>query len=291
MAAPSAPTIDSIVQEALAKANSMEKFARAKAEWMEEIKRDMQSRRDWKVLEKSAAVLTAQFSTSATLPVDYARFIKVTLHEGETGVAQAGSASSITLASSEDITQDAAEGALIFLTSGTGAGQFARITAYNPGTKVATSSWGTAPVNGTGYLVATSEKELPYVPWEDISISGTPGRPSAFSLYDQALHFDRPLDDSAIRVIVLHYYLDINLVDLTSVKLTELYRVWRNVFYLGILYRAYIEKGDARMGSAFTQYENAVLRAAILDERARRGKRTVRMQAAGGGLPRRHGLA
>jgi len=74
----------------------------------------------------------------------------------DSGTAQAGGAASITLASTADAADDVYNGAFVYLLSGTGAGQAARlIDDYGGGTKVAdvNTAWGTEPDATTIYAV------------------------------------------------------------------------------------------------------------------------------------------
>tara|TARA_R100001086_G_C11843161_1_gene259555 strand:+ start:1105 stop:3303 length:2199 start_codon:yes stop_codon:yes gene_type:complete len=74
----------------------------------------------------------------------------------DTGTAQAGGASTITLKSSSSFTtNDAPNGMWVTLTSGTGAGQERYISDYVGSTKVATvyPAWDTQPTSSTGYKV------------------------------------------------------------------------------------------------------------------------------------------
>jgi len=75
-----------------------------------------------------------------------------------TGTAQAGAASTITLAVGASSTDDAYKGMPIDLTGGTGSGQSALITAYNGTTKVATvaKDWTTPPGGTTDYSIAAN---------------------------------------------------------------------------------------------------------------------------------------
>lgn len=73
----------------------------------------------------------------------------------QSGTAQAGASTSITLAAGASSTNDAYKGMTIRTTGGTGSGQERVCTAYNGTTKVATvdSAWGTTPNNTTTYDV------------------------------------------------------------------------------------------------------------------------------------------
>ncbi len=77
----------------------------------------------------------------------------------DAGTAQAGSATSITLAAGDSAVASIYVGMLIFLDSGTGVGQVGYCTAYNGSTKVATvNAWslGVAPVSGSTYVIIAS---------------------------------------------------------------------------------------------------------------------------------------
>lgn len=82
-----------------------------------------------------------------------ANLLKLWLDSFETGTAQSGAASTITLAAgaSTNILRNSA----VKILSGTGAGQIRGISAYNTGTKIATiyPDWATNPDNTSVYLV------------------------------------------------------------------------------------------------------------------------------------------
>lgn len=77
------------------------------------------------------------------------------LGAAHSGTAQAGASTSITLAAGASATDDIYNDAIVEITSGTGAGQAQRITAYNGTTKVATveETWITTPDNTSVYDV------------------------------------------------------------------------------------------------------------------------------------------
>lgn len=73
----------------------------------------------------------------------------------ESGTAQAGGASTITLRSGASATNDYYKDQVVFVVTGTGAGQTNRITGYVGSTKVATvgTAWATQPDATSTYLV------------------------------------------------------------------------------------------------------------------------------------------
>lgn len=78
-------------------------------------------------------------------------------HDGRTGTAQAGGASTITLDSGASATDDIYNGATITITGGTGSGQIRVISDYVGSTKVATvsSAWTTQPDNTSIFSVSS----------------------------------------------------------------------------------------------------------------------------------------
>lgn len=86
-------------------------------------------------------------TAASTLAAAYAAF--------ETGTAQGGAASSITLRAGASASNDFYNDQAIFILSGTGAGQTNRITDYVGGTQVATvgTAWITQPDNTSVYVV------------------------------------------------------------------------------------------------------------------------------------------
>lgn len=285
MAAPSAPTQASILREALNECNSVEKYARARDEWFPQILRDVASPRDWKLLEATAVILVTENKVTATLPTDYSRWIRFVLYYGHDGLLQAGSASSFTLAASEDVTEADAEGRYLITTSGTGASQYRVVQSYNSSTKVGSpdSNFTTALAASTGYVIGTKQQEMTQGFWEDRPLNNKPAIPDSWSEYAGEIVFNCP-PDSTVVAGLLDYYIDIDLLDLSSSVTTDIYYRWRNILHWGLCYRAWLERGDGRAGLAEKNYQQAILSAARLDQRQRRGRRTMKF-ASGGGLP------
>ncbi len=293
MAIPTAPTLDSIVIEALRKANSMENYQRAKIEWIEEIKRDIAGRKDWKSLEATTVLIPTAYKQSVVLPTDFGKPVKVLFHSGErtgTSPTSANGVGFILLAAAETISEADAKGKLVFVYSGTGSKQVSRIVDYSATTKLATvsPSWTTAPNDGTSkYMISDFERELSYTPWEDIDLNVKTGKPELFAIYEGSIYANAVPDVSTYAMVV-DYLVDISLIDATGTKATELHREWRNALLFGIEFRAYVEKGDARQGFAFQQYETAIARIAGEDARSRRTRRSAALKSIGG-LPLRRG--
>jgi hypothetical protein len=121
-------------------------------------------------IPKHAFTLTTVVNNSETLTpsaVSGNITLTTTSSKHDTGTAQAGTSTSITLKSSSSSTDDYFNGLYITITGGTGAGQVRIITDYVGSTKVATvdSAWTTAPNSSSTYSITswTTESVNQYV--------------------------------------------------------------------------------------------------------------------------------
>lgn len=94
-----------------------------------------------------------------------------TLQLADSGLAQGGAASTVTLRAGASGIADFYKNGLIAITSGTGAGQSRSITGYVGTTQVATvdRAWGTQPIVGSGYII------LPAAPSSSLTNLGIAG--------------------------------------------------------------------------------------------------------------------
>ena len=95
----------------------------------------------------------------------------------ETGTAQNGGPSSITLQAGASSDFNVFVGSKIYIISGTGAGQTNEISAYNGTTKVATvaTNWGTQPDNTSVYRIITQQSYVANAITWDIQVSANVG--------------------------------------------------------------------------------------------------------------------
>jgi hypothetical protein len=101
----------------------------------------------------TVGTLSANVLTAAATAADFVAEIGG-LPSAHSGTAQAGAATTVTLAAGASATNDLYTGSLVVLTGGTGAGQTRVITAYVGATKVATvATWATNPDNTSTYEV------------------------------------------------------------------------------------------------------------------------------------------
>lgn len=101
-----------------------------------------------------------------------------TLQLVDSGLAQAGTATTITLRAGGSAIDDFYKNGLITITSGTGVGQSRSISGYVGATRIATvdRAWGTNPANGSGYII------LPAAPSSTLTNAGI-----AEAVWDEAL--------------------------------------------------------------------------------------------------------
>jgi len=258
MAAPTVPTADTLVKEALQKAGfsspTSAQKTRAKDFWLEEIKNDIWSaeRRLKSLYTTQIAMLTKGRSRYA-LPTDFWAELNLTLLFGSTtGTAQAGADNAITLASAESITGDSLIGKQILINSGTGAASIAQATAYNESTKVATTTptWATNPASGSGYMVVDNYHNLQrsYI-WEldkDSQFTRL-RRPDSFYMVGDSNEGEFILDAAPDKAYgaQLRHYVDLMEVDLSSTLIATLYQRWRNVWLNGVVWKSRMNEDDS----------------------------------------------
>mgnify|MGYP001594673593 CR=1 FL=1 len=268
MAVPTAPTLVSITTEGLKKAGittpTSAQLARAQDEWMEEIKNDI-----WIIAKKLISLQTTTIQTLVngqsrySLPTDFSSIITMEILDGRVrGTAQAGSATSITLASADTSTDII--GSEIVITAGTGQNSISRVTAFNTTTKVATvaPSW-TAPASGSSYMIIDTtypltEKTVVYLR----SLGNATNRdvPSWFYTAGDADDGEYELypipyqSDSHVMACRITYYADLMELDLAGTLMATLYKKWRNLFTQGVLMKTFQNDNESRAEKAATTY-------------------------------------
>ena len=284
MALPTDPTISTIASEALQKAGYntttsqyTAKLTRATTYWAEEVKNDIFSlMKNPKYLQKTAVVTLTANKSKYQFPTDFSTPISVTLLSGtKTGTAQAGAASTITLAAADANTAGDVEGKEIVITGGTGPNQVRQVIDYDATTKIATvdQAWATNPASGSTYLIVDGYDELREEPiWGHDSNTAIPELGYPYSYYPEGEKASSQTaatytggfivaptpDTNYTYVVKVRYYMDMMKVDLdTSVDptITVLYRRWRNVWLQGIYCKALQDMDDNRYGSEFGVYD------------------------------------
>ena len=275
MAAPTDPTIDLICTEAYKKAGILSptsaQVTRAKDYFLEEVLDDIWNRaaQDGNLRLKSLQSTTVSISTkgkrSYDMAEDFDEEFSVTIWDGSNrGTAQAGGATSITLASDETITEARILGKFILVTGGTGSAGYKQVTAYNTTTKVATvdSAWTTNPDATSTYLIVERTWDLDEEHDHDLTQNqpAAIGIPTSFGKYGRQLWFDRAFDKSTYG-IAIKYFMNIHQVDRVegaSTIITRLLRNWRKAITYGITLSILESEGDASDDKIERRYERAV---------------------------------
>ena len=291
MAIPTARTTTNIVQAAYRKAGvsspTSTQLATAIGDHLEEIKNDIATRKDWKVLEETAVLIPTQHLGRYSLPTDFRKALQLTIYDGaETGTATAGGSGTITLAAAEAISESIAEGSLIFVTGGTSAGAMGRITDYNTSTKVATitPAFATNADSTSVYMIAGSKRDLEALPYESSEEINSKGMPQGYMVFEQEL-FLSPTPDKIRYALKMRYGLDITDVDVTATRHARILKEWRSALVAGVATLLTEDIDDDKDSLLNQKYEAAVKRLMDQDSRDRR----VRGQSYAkslGGLPR-----
>lgn len=283
MAVPTPPTRSTLIAEGFKKANQLNPSAallsRADTEWMNEIVNEVMvaaTKYGGKLASLLATeyVMTVAGKSSYDYPSEYLSDLSVTLLDGdERGTLQTATANSLTLASDAELTATTAQGKLAVIISGTGAGEAGQIYSYDATTKIAltTPSFTVTPVVGDGYVVvdknydlapmAIRNKDMLYNefvvqrPYQYSSLANnTSGRFEVFPVPDK------------VYPMRLRFYADLGKLDATGTLANTLYQNWRNLFVLGIAYKAYLDKSDTRAVKIQRDYEGMILM--LLDREA-----------------------
>ena len=270
MAAPTAPTLITITTEGLKKAGYSSPaalLARAKGEFMEEIKNDIVNiERKLTSLQATSIMVTSNGQSRYALPVDFLSDLTIVLLDGSvTGTAQAGTTDSITLAADDDSGSSDRIGKEILITANTAAGSMSQITAYNATTKVATVTpdFNTAPDNTSTYMLVERYRPLSQHPvWELDKVRRSSTRNTPISYFptgdanDGEICLDPiPFRDSAVPWgIQLRYYADLMELDLAGTLMATLYKKWRNVWTLGVAAKQLRSDDDNRQEVMVNRY-------------------------------------
>lgn len=280
MALPTNPTQDSIVTEALNRAGesgpSATRITRAKDIWLEEVKNSIwrAAFKDGNTRLKTLQTFDIQISvlgkSKYDFPSDFNEEITVEVLDGEhTGTAQTGAASSITLESGEDITEDVIKGQYVLLTGGTGVNGLEQCITYNESTLEAgvAVSWTTEPVNGSTYLIVNDFTDLEEGNITELNEAAgriIRGKPTEFYKIHEDVNvrfiLDRPPDKSTYGIRV-RYYANLNKVDLVegSTLISRIYSEWEDVLIQGVLAKVYEDNNDDRYRNALGEFKNMIV--------------------------------
>ena len=269
------PILASLVLESLKRSGysnpSADLQARATERWIEEIKAELWAKaRQLKSLQSKAVTVLTKGVAQYSNPSDYASDMTIVFASGGTyGTAQNGSTSSVTLASSYAGVESDVIGREIVITAGTGVGGIATVSAYVPGTKVATvtPSFTTAPTTGSSYMILDDYRPLREAPvWDyaPVQTGQTKGYPdSFFPLGDPTngkiiLNPTPFRNDSQPMILIHRYQADLTEVDAVAPLMLTLYQKWQQLWITGIRWKALQNDDDDRAPAAFQEYQKSL---------------------------------
>ncbi len=263
-------TITSIITEAFKKAGinspSTDLMTRAQVQWLEEIRTDLWKRvKKAKFLQARSATLLVNGLAKYQNPSDFESDLTLEYATGSRyGTAQAGTLGTVTLAATENAQQADLIGKEIVLLSGSASGQISYIVGYDSSTKVATvsPSFTVAPSTDS-YLIIDQYKPLDEKPlWEQQNLSnqtsqGIPDRffPVGNATDGEFILWPVPYRTDSQPAIVLHrYYADISEIDTTGTLFATLLAKWRNLWLLGLKWKALDDADDDKEPAAQKAY-------------------------------------
>ena len=218
-------------------------------------------------LQDDAVQISVEGQSRYSFPADFDIEIGIDILSGtHTDTAQAGGATSITLAADEDVGESSVEGHYILITAGTGQNGFKQCIDYNTTTKVATvdEAWDTNPDVTSTYLIVDDSLELdPDNVMDTGNLGGTSfgkGKPSEYMKVNEGaseyFYFNVPCD--AIYGIHLRYYVNPNRVDLTGALMTKLYNNWQNILTVGTAREVAADEDDDKYAVFDAQFNKAL---------------------------------
>lgn len=271
MAIPTAPTLTTLVSEALAKAGlsspTTAQQTRGEDEFMEEVKNDVITvERRLTSLQTTSILVTTNGQNRYALPVDFLSDLTMTRLDGATtGTAQGGTASSVTFEASDSSEVGDNFGIEVLIYENTAKGSLSQVTGYDTTTKIAavTPNFETAPDDTSEYMKIDQYKHMFETPvWEF-------ERNRTISSQDAPTHFIPIGDTDNGEVIIwptpyrtgeipwglqLRYYADLMELDLDSTLMATLYKKWRNVWIAGVYYKQLQSDDDDRQNAARNEY-------------------------------------
>lgn len=234
---------------------------------LEKVKREIMALgTTWRPLLVTDYKMTKVGVSQYDNPVDFEAYYSVEVMTGDhSGVLQAGTTGSATLAASEDIVKEDAEGNWLLITAGTGVNQARQIDDYNETTKVCTmaSAYATAPATSDTYLVANEFTQLRHTPlslYTRYKLPGTPGTPERFTVIPDELYGELalyPVPDVAYG-LRRRYYADLRRMDLDTTAnplYAKILRRWAEIFIQGVFVWS-LSQDDSRLTAEIQTYQN-----------------------------------
>lgn len=289
MSVPAVPTVNSILTEAFRRCGipspTPAQLLRAEDEWLEEVKQELDAEKRWHNLEDTQIIIPVAYQQDYSIPSPLYRVLRMRFYDGgKKSTAQAGGATSITIASGAGDDNDL--GKKIFITGGTGSAQVNRIISRSGDVYTVQNTWATNPSAGSTYMIADIEQVMndPEVNIRRLG-TGTTNLIQRWEEFEGTL-IVWPIPNASTFALEVDGIVDISLVDETDARLTRVLREWRGVLIAGVMVRIKEEQGDDDLPYYANRYEQLALKFKIKDARKRRPLTPAVMRGPGG-LPRR----
>lgn len=263
-------SITALITEAFKKAGisnpSTDLTTRAQTQWLEEIRADLWKRvKKSKFLQARSITLLVNGLGKYSNPSDFESDLSMEFATGTRyGTLQAGTVGSITLATSDNSQASDIIGKEVVILSGSASGQVSYITGYTPTTKVAIVSPSfTVDPSTASYLIVDTYSPVAEKPiWEQKDLGnpteqGTPDRffPIGSATDGEFILWPIPYRTDSQPCILFHrYYADISEVDTTGALFATLLEKWRNLWLLGLKWKALDDADDDKTASAEKAY-------------------------------------
>lgn len=256
------------MKRALGRTPSSGEQVRALDQWFPEIKNDIwfDDGGSHALLEADAVMLLTEGTHVYDLPSDFDAAKSFNVLDGDIrDTAQAGTSTTITLASTDSSESAGRISKEIVLISGTGSGQKRQITGFNSSTKVATvdSAWSTNPNSTTGYLIVTQYHQLRIVDadtFNRVTDRTERERPELGMIWNNKLYVELVPDKTY--PMWYQYWVNIMQTDIadTNTIHQDMLRTWRSLFTQGFFVKTLQNEDDDRYPTAMIVYKDMITR-------------------------------
>jgi hypothetical protein len=268
MAVPIDPTVEVLVTQALKRAGrttpSATQIQEASDHALQEVKADiMLLAPTHPSLMTTSTTITTRGQQRYAIPLDANEHISIMLLDGPNdwrGTAQAGGATSITLASTVTSTADEVVGKYVIITSGPGVEEYREIIDYSPSTHIATVdlAWLSTPTSGSTYLVISESTPLwpqdTATEFDQNTGATTLGTPTVASLFAQEFLL-YPVPDLSTYGLLSRYFADLSSLDESDPLFIQLLREWRSIWVQGIAVKSMQRFDEDRYQSELAVYK------------------------------------
>ena len=253
-------TFLNIAKEALREADGLEFLDVSNNDWRLVVLDDLTKIVQSNILERHAVVVLKQNISRYGLPSDCHTVLVAKLLRGnKTGTLSGGSISTFIVSG---LSQSDVEGYNVLITSGAGEGSMSQCYSYdeNNGTGYVTPDFNTAPSNGSGYMIITTQDDLEVYAVSDYDkhinkvYKGIPKALYYAGTQSGGEFYIHPVPKSSYGLL-LRYIIDATKIT-DDTELTLIYNKYRNLFYQYIYARALKLKGDPKYSSEMQLYYN-----------------------------------